>query len=137
MRHRHAVIIGAGINGLVAANYLRRAGFHVTLLEREDRVGGACVGVRERAGGIDFEYPLGATVLGMMQDFVLEETGLSRRITLYEPKHPKMVHFPRQRPFPIFRSSGRLQRELTARWGERGERSLFSRWLMPLKMKWM
>ena len=37
------VIVGAGINGLVAANYLRRAGCRVTLIERAARVGGACV----------------------------------------------------------------------------------------------
>jgi phytoene dehydrogenase-like protein len=37
------VIIGAGINGLVAANYLRRAGCDVTVIDRADRPGGACV----------------------------------------------------------------------------------------------
>ena len=36
-------VIGAGINGLVAAHYLRRAGCAVTMLERSPRPGGACV----------------------------------------------------------------------------------------------
>jgi phytoene dehydrogenase-like protein len=37
------VIIGAGHNGLVAANYLARAGKSVCVLEARDVVGGACV----------------------------------------------------------------------------------------------
>ena len=36
------IIIGAGHNGLVAAGYLARAGKKVIVLERRDRVGGAC-----------------------------------------------------------------------------------------------
>jgi phytoene dehydrogenase-like protein len=35
-------VIAAAINGLVAANYVQRAGHQVTLLERSDRDGGAC-----------------------------------------------------------------------------------------------
>ena len=38
-----AVIIGAGHNGLVTANYLARAGKSVLVLEARDLVGGACV----------------------------------------------------------------------------------------------
>ncbi|MFN8150463.1 MAG: NAD(P)/FAD-dependent oxidoreductase [Solirubrobacterales bacterium] len=38
-----AVIVGAGHNGLVAANYLADAGVAVTVVERRDIVGGACV----------------------------------------------------------------------------------------------
>ncbi len=36
-------IIGAGHNGLVAANYLARAGRKVIVVEARDVVGGACV----------------------------------------------------------------------------------------------
>mgnify|MGYP003417730063 FL=1 len=35
-----SVVIGGGINGLVAAAELARAGRQVTLLERSDRLGG-------------------------------------------------------------------------------------------------
>ena len=40
---KDVVIIGAGHNGLVAANYLARAGLNVLVLERRSIVGGACV----------------------------------------------------------------------------------------------
>ena len=40
---KDVVIIGAGHNGLVAANYLARAGLKVLVLERRSIVGGACV----------------------------------------------------------------------------------------------
>lgn len=40
---KHAVIIGAGHNGLVCSVYLARAGFKVTVLERRHIVGGAAV----------------------------------------------------------------------------------------------
>jgi phytoene dehydrogenase-like protein len=39
----HAIIIGAGHNGLVTACYLARAGWKVLVLERRPLVGGACV----------------------------------------------------------------------------------------------
>lgn len=40
---RRAIVVGGGHNGLVCAAYLARAGLDVTVLERRDRLGGACV----------------------------------------------------------------------------------------------
>ena len=74
------VVIGAGINGLVAANYLCRAGFAVTMIERSERVGGACVSEVATVNGQSQRYALGASVLGLMQDFVFRETGLAARV---------------------------------------------------------
>lgn len=42
-----AVVVGAGPNGLVAANRLADAGWSVLLIEQQDRVGGACRSDRE------------------------------------------------------------------------------------------
>lgn len=89
--HKHCAdrisIIGAGINGLVAANYLaREGGYDVTLLEREPQVGGACVERTMEINGQTYRYPGGASVFGLMQDFVFEETGLAKRLQTYCPE---------------------------------------------------
>ncbi|MCB1032343.1 MAG: NAD(P)-binding protein, partial [Acidobacteria bacterium] len=47
--HYDAIILGAGIGGLVCANLLAEAGFHVLLLEQHYMVGGYCSTFR-RAG---------------------------------------------------------------------------------------
>jgi monoamine oxidase len=43
----HVVVLGAGIAGLTAAYELEQAGFHVTVLEARDRVGGRAWTVRD------------------------------------------------------------------------------------------
>ena len=40
---KKVVVIGAGINGLVAANYLKKENYDVTLLEFKEHTGGACI----------------------------------------------------------------------------------------------
>jgi phytoene dehydrogenase-like protein len=121
-----SIIIGAGINGLVAANYLARSGHQVTLLERAERAGGACVPATASIDGINQDYALGASVLGLMQDYVWKETGLAERLTAWAPRHPKQVHFPGQEgPTWIYRDPAQLDREFAQKWGERGNLTAF------------
>jgi phytoene dehydrogenase-like protein len=119
---RRFVVIGAGINGLVAANYLRRAGHCVTMLERSERVGGACVAETAVIDGARQDYALGASTLGLMQDFVWRETGLSERLPIWAPAHPDLVFFPGQSvPTLIHDDAVGTAREFAQTWGERGD----------------
>jgi phytoene dehydrogenase-like protein len=116
------VIIGAGINGLVAANYLRRAGRDVTVIDRAERPGGACVSEIADIDGQLQQYALGASVLGLMQDFVFHETGLARRLETYVPAESKRVYFPNAAKSAwIHRDPDQLQQELADSWSERGD----------------
>jgi len=119
---QNITVIGAGINGLVAANYMVRAGHRVTLLERSDRVGGACVSETVEVHGIQQDYALGASTLGLMQDFVWRETGLADRLQVWAPSHPDLVFFPGiEHPTRIYRDTSQLDRELADKWGEGGD----------------
>jgi phytoene dehydrogenase-like protein len=119
---KRVIIVGAGINGLVAANYLRRAGFSVTMIERSGRVGGACISDVATVNGQSQRYALGASVLGLMQDFVFRETGLVDRLETFVPDQPKRVYFPDDAASAwIYRNPTQLKRELADKWGERGD----------------
>ena len=126
MSHPRILVVGAGINGLVAANYLRRAGCNVTVVERSERVGGACVPATAIVDGISQSYALGASVLGLMQDFVFEETGLSKSLRTFVPDHAKFVFFPGDNePTWIHRDPAMLDKELAQKWGEKGKVEAF------------
>ena len=125
-RHEKVVVVGAGINGLVAAYYLQRAGFPVTLLERADRVGGACVAEVAVVNGQSQSYALGASVLGLMPAFIFNETGLSKRLKTFAPTHPKLVYFPGHDSGTwIYREPAKFQRELAEKWDENGDIEAF------------
>lgn len=124
----HAIVIGGGINGLVASNYLRRSGLKVTLLERKERVGGACRRDSVIVEGKELVYPTGATVLGMMQDFVFKETGLADRVRIWTPDYGKIIHFPSSpEPFHISPDFEELADELSVKLEERGDVEGFRR----------
>src|SRR5271154_294 len=116
------VIVGAGINGLVAANYLQRGGYQVTLLERKPRVGGACTSETARYRGAAITYPPGASVLGMMQRFVFKETGLADAVEIRSPQCPEIVYFAGDAaPFIFPVADDDLIVQAREHWGENGQ----------------
>ncbi|MBE2315490.1 NAD(P)/FAD-dependent oxidoreductase [Solirubrobacter sp. CPCC 204708] len=76
--HWDAVIVGGGHNGLTAAAYLARAGQRVLVLERRERLGGACTLERPFP---DQRYSVSpcAYVVGLLDDLVIQELDLRRR----------------------------------------------------------
>ncbi|HEX6311544.1 MAG TPA: NAD(P)/FAD-dependent oxidoreductase [Acidimicrobiia bacterium] len=76
-RHWDAVVVGAGHNGLTAAAYLARAGRSVLVLERRDRLGGACT-LEEPFGDRRFVVSPCAYLVGLLHPLVIEELELRR-----------------------------------------------------------
>ncbi len=72
---RDAIVIGAGHNGLVCANYLADAGHSVTVLERREVVGGATV-TEELIPG--FRSSSCAYVVGLLNPKILRDLELHR-----------------------------------------------------------
>jgi phytoene dehydrogenase-like protein len=73
-----AVIVGGGHNGLTAAAYLAKAGQQVLVLERRERLGGACTLERpfENQG---YSVSPCAYVVGLLDELVIKELQLRRR----------------------------------------------------------
>ena len=72
------VVVGGGHNGLTAAAYLARAGQSVLVLERRERLGGACTLERPFA---DQRYSVSpcAYVVGLLDELVIQELDLRQR----------------------------------------------------------
>jgi phytoene dehydrogenase-like protein len=77
-RQWDAVVVGGGHNGLTAAAYLAKAGWSVLVLERRERLGGACTLERpfEDQG---FQVSPCAYVVGLLDETVIGELELRRR----------------------------------------------------------
>src|SRR5438105_2044131 len=81
------VIVGAGHNGLAAAAYLAQAGKRVLVLERRDRVGGACTLEQPFADERWLVSPC-AYLVGLLDPLVIDELELRRhgyRVHLVDP----------------------------------------------------
>ncbi|MGH8985757.1 MAG: phytoene desaturase family protein [Acidimicrobiia bacterium] len=76
-RHWEAVVVGGGHNGLTAAAYLARAGRSVLVVERRDRVGGACT-LEQPFTDPRFVVSPCAYLVGLLHPLVIGELDLAR-----------------------------------------------------------
>ena len=81
------IVVGGGHNGLTAAAYLARAGRRVLVLERRDRLGGACT-LEEPFPDPGWRVSPCAYLVGLLHPLVVEELGLRRlgyRVEVVDP----------------------------------------------------
>lgn len=77
--HRDVVVVGGGHNGLTAAAYLARAGLQVTVLERQDHVGGAAVSA-QAFPGVDARLSRYSYLVSLLPPRITEELGAPVRL---------------------------------------------------------
>jgi phytoene dehydrogenase-like protein len=73
-----AIVVGGGHNGLTAAAYLARAGHRVLVLERSERLGGACT-LEQPFEDPRYLISPCAYVVGLLDELVIRELELARR----------------------------------------------------------
>ena len=80
MKKKSVIVIGAGIGGLTAAIHLARAGFRVTILEKNSRPGGRC----DRLSRDGHEFDTGPTlfVMPLLYEAEFRRLGNSMQETL-------------------------------------------------------
>ena len=79
------IIIGAGHNGLICANYLAREGWKVLVLERRHLVGGTCV-TEEIAPG--YKASVASYVVSLLLPEIVEELELEKHGYKTLPRNP-------------------------------------------------
>ena len=106
------LVIGAGHNGLACAAYLARTGASVLVLERFDRVGGACHTEEVTLPG--FKHNICSVVhthipsSPVYRDLELERHG----VRYVFPDHPRGTVFPDQRSIVMYREPERMAKEI-------------------------
>jgi phytoene dehydrogenase-like protein len=109
-REYDAIIIGAGHNGLVAAGYLAKNDLSVLVLERTDRIGGACI-TKEIIKG--FRVSAAAQLLGMLRPEIVNDLELRRHGLTYRMREPEaFIPFPDGRYFFTYAEGARTAESL-------------------------
>ncbi len=88
MSQKKVVIVGGGHNGLVCAAYLARAGFTVTVLERRELIGGACVTETLWPG---YRVSRAAYVLSLLRPRIVKDLELTKHGLKLLPRVPSSI----------------------------------------------
>ncbi len=105
-----AIVVGGGHNGLVAANYLARAGNRVLVLERRDFVGGACI-TEELFPG--FRVSSCSYICHLLQDKIIDELELRKHGLEIYPLDPVSFHpLPNNQHILRWHDDGRTAEEI-------------------------
>lgn len=89
-RRWDVIVVGGGHNGLTAAAYVARAGRSVLVLERRDRLGGACTLERPFEEAPDYVISPCAYVVGLLDEVVISELELERHGYRVTPADPNL-----------------------------------------------
>ncbi|MCI4352263.1 MAG: NAD(P)/FAD-dependent oxidoreductase [Thermoplasmata archaeon] len=104
------IVVGGGHNGLVAANYLGRAGARVLVLERRRVVGGAAITEETWPG---FKINTFAYVAGLLRQEIVDDLQLplyGYRTILYDPQY--WMPFPNGRALKLWVDTDRAAAEV-------------------------
>ncbi len=83
MKNRYdAIVIGAGISGLVCANFLAKAGKKVLLAEKEKKPGGYCVSFNRGLFSFDICRHFGGFGPGRIMNMICTQLGIYERLGL-------------------------------------------------------
>jgi phytoene dehydrogenase-like protein len=105
-----AVVVGGGHNGLVCAAYLAKAGRSVTVLERRDVVGGACVTEELMPG---YKCSTASLVTSLFRQEIVADLDLHAHGLEFVPRNPSVVAlFPDERHLMLGSDEAECQKEI-------------------------
>jgi phytoene dehydrogenase-like protein len=111
------VIIGGGHNGLVAANYLAKAGHSVTVLERRGIVGGACVTESFFPDYPDAKFSSCAFIQAVLRPQIIDDLELVTKhgLSMYAPDPQGFALFPDGSHLMLWQDVDKTLRQLEKR----------------------
>jgi phytoene dehydrogenase-like protein len=123
----HAIVVGGGHNGLVAAAYLAKAGASTVVLEARHKVGGAADTMAPWPDAPEFKVTTLSYVMSLMPDTILRDLQLERHGYRSTPVGPYFLPFPDGRAIVQYDDDARKNYESFAQFSKR-DADAIERW---------